>query len=195
VENAAVAVKDEPPSSWSLLVRGQTSVRTQIVPVALYGAGAGFELAHDGFSSWQLAVGATVESTLMATAGTNAVASNTEMAELAGQLSLGHFFASPLRLRTGPVEVRPYASLDVGRLVVQGRGSGLLRETENPTLWMAAALSIQTDVRLARRWSAGASVGAEVHPFLYQFQYTDRDVYQVGGVGLIASVLLTYRFD
>ena len=164
----------------------------QIVPVSLYGVGVGFELARDGSSVWQPAVGALVEATLTATASTSDAVPNTEMT---GQLTMLHLFASPLRLRAGPVVVRPYGSLDIGRLSLHGRGSGLTREGQTSMFWFAAALLAQADVRLSADWAVGAKVGAEVHPLLFQFQFTPRDVYQVGDIGLVAGLSTSFRFD
>lgn len=179
-------------TNWDLLVRAQASLRGQILPVSLYGAGAGFELARDGSSPWQPAVGAIVEATLTATASTDHIVPNTEMS---AQLTMVHLFASPLRLRAGAIDLRPYVSLDIGRLALEGRGSGLTRDTQNRMLWIAAALLAQADVRLSAEWRVAGSVGAEVHPFLYQFKYTDRDVYQVGDIGLVAGLSISYRFE
>jgi|RhiMethySRZTD1v2_1073278.scaffolds.fasta_scaffold102525_3 hypothetical protein len=192
-EGAAVkspALEDRAPT-WNLLVRGQASVRTQIMPVSLYGAGAGFELAREGSSVWQPAAGVVVEGTLTATANTESIAPNTEMA---AQLTVAHLFASPARLRAGAVELRPYFSLDAGRLALEGKGSGLARDTQNRKLWIATALFAQTDIQLGAGWRAGASLGVEVRPFLYQFQYSELDVYRVGDVGLIAGLSVAYQF-
>jgi len=191
-ETAVAPVSEERAPAWSLLVRGQTSLRTQVLPASLYGAGAGFEFARDGSSSWQPAIGAMLEATLTGTASTDHIAPNTEMA---AQLTMVRVVASPLRLRAGVVDLRPYVSLDVGRLALEGRGSGLTRDAQNRMFWIAAALLAQADVRLGAGWIVGASVGAEVHPFLYQFKYTDRDVYQVGDIGLIAGLSVAYRFE
>jgi hypothetical protein len=133
-----------------------------------------------------------VDATLSSTASTDAAAPNTEMV---GQLTMLRSFASPLRLRAGAVELRPYVSVDLGRLSLQGRGPGLTREGDNRTFWFAAALSMQTDVRLGAGWRIGASVGAEIHPFLYQYVYSQRNVYQVGDIGLFAAVSVAYRFE
>jgi hypothetical protein len=189
---AATHVDANRASEWSVLIRAQGSVRTQIVPASLYGAGAGFELARDGASLWQPAVGALVEATLTGTASTAHVAANTEMT---GQLTMVHVFASPLRLRAGPIDVRPYGSLDIGRLALRGQGSGLERPGETRMFWLAAALFAQVDLRLSPHWALGAKLGAEVHPLLFQFQFTPRDVYQVGDVGLAAGVSASFRFD
>jgi hypothetical protein len=177
---------------WSVLIRAQGSVRTQIVPTALYGAGAGFELARDGASLWQPAVGALVEATFTGTASTADVAANTEMT---GQLTMVHVFASPLRLRAGPVDVRPYGSLDIGRLALRGQGGGLESPGRTQMFWFAAALFAQADLRLSPNWAVGAKLGAEVHPLLFEYQFTPRDVYQVGDVGLAAGVSASFRFD
>jgi hypothetical protein len=191
-EPLAVPVHDARSPTWNLVVRGQASIRTQILPVSLYGAGAGFEVARDGSSLWQPALGAMVEATLTGAASTDHIVPNTEMT---AQLTVVRLFASPLRLRAGAVELRPYASVDIGRLALEGRGIGLTRDAQNRMFWIAVALLAEADVRLGAGWVVGASVGAEVHPLLYQFKYTDRDVYQVGDVGLIAGLSLSYRFE
>jgi len=185
-------VNTDRAAEWNLLVRAEGSVRTQIVPAFLYGAGAGFELARDGSSVWQPAIGALVEATLTATASTDNVVPNTEMT---GQLTMVHVFASPLRLRAGPIAVRPYASIDIGRLALEGRGGGLTREGQMRRFWFAAALVARADIRLGANWVAGAKVGAEVHPLLFQFEFTPRDVFQVGRVGLVAGLSASFRFE
>jgi hypothetical protein len=191
-EQAVMPANDDRTANWDLLVRAQASLRGQILPVSLYGAGAGFELARDGTSFWQPAVGAIVEATLTGTASTNHIVPNTEMS---AQLTMVHLFASPLRLRAGAIDLRPYVSLDIGRLALEGRGSGLTRDTQNRMFWIAAALLAQADVRLGAGWRVAGSVGAEAHPFLYQFRYTDRDVYQVADIGLVAGLSISYRFE
>jgi hypothetical protein len=191
-EAAAPSIDGNGTSQWSLLLRARTSIRTHIVPAALYGAGAGFELAHDGASTWQPAIGALVEATLSATTSTASVAANTEMG---GQLAILHLYASPIRYRSGAIEVRPLASLDVGELSIEGRGRGLRREGQVRMFWMAAALSMQADVGLGRGWSLGGSLGMALHPFLYRLVYSDRDVHEVRDFGLIAGLSGAYRFE
>jgi hypothetical protein len=191
-EQAATPVNDDRAPHWNVLVRGQFSVRAQILPALLYGAGGGFEVSRDGSSSWQPTLGAAVEATLTATANTDHVVPETEMT---AQLAVVHLFASPLRLRAGAVELRPYLSFDIGRLALEGRGNGLARDTQNRKLWIAVALLAQASVQLGGGWALGARAGAEARPFLYQFTYTDRDVYQVGDVGLVVGASVSYRFE
>lgn len=190
--DAAPPLVRDDRDTWNVLVRGQLSTRTRIVPGSLYGAGAGFELMREGASSFQPALGATLEATLTSTASTDHVVPNTEMS---GQLVIVHLFASPWRLRAGAALLRPCVSLDVGRLALEGKGGGLAGDVQEGKFWLAFALAAEADVRLGRGFRAGASAGAEVHPFLYQFQYTGRDVYQVGSVGFVASTRLAYRFE
>jgi hypothetical protein len=167
-------------------------MHTQIVPAPLYGLGAGVEFVHEGASPWQLAVGALVEATLTATASTADVAPNTEMS---GRLALVHIFASPLRLRAGPFDVRPYGSLDIGRLTLQGHGSGLQSAEQTAVVWVAVALVAEADLRLGAHWALGAKLGAEVHPVTYQYEFTPREVYQVDTLGLIAGLAASFRFE
>jgi hypothetical protein len=177
---------------WRVLLRADASVRARIVPVFLYAAGAGFELAREGSSFWQPAVGAVVEATLTATASTEDVVPNTQMT---AQLIMVHLFASPLRWRAGPFELGPYGALDIGQLTVQGQGSGLAREGQTRMFWLAAALIAQADVRLGPHWAVGAKIGAEVHPLLYQYEFTPRDVYQVGDIGFVSGLAVSFRFE
>jgi hypothetical protein len=192
-EHHDVIARDEDRTSeWILFVRAEGSVRTQIVPAALYGAGAAVELSRNGSSPWQPAFGLLVDATLTGTASTANIAPNTEMS---GQLIALHVLASPLRLRAGPIEARPFASVDFGRLFVQGRGNGLESAGETRMFWFAAALFAQMDLRLGPHWAVGAKAGAEVHPLLVQFEFTPRDVYRVGVVGLVAGVSLSFRLN
>jgi len=179
-------------SGWTTVLRAEVSMHTQIIPAPLYGLGAGVEFAHEGASPWQLAGGALVEATLTATASTSDVAPNTEMT---GQLIDMHFFASPLRLRTGPFDVRPYGSLDIGRLTLHGHGSGLQSEGQTAVVWVAVALVAEGDLRLGAHWALGAKLGAEVHPVTYQYEFTPREVYQVGAIGFIAGLAASFRFE
>src|SRR5690349_6866648 len=78
-ERAEARARERGASSWGILVRGEISVRTQVLPAPLYGGGLGFEVVRDGDSPWQPSIGLTFDATLGATANTDHVISNTEM--------------------------------------------------------------------------------------------------------------------
>jgi hypothetical protein len=181
-----------PVPGWSFALRGVGLVRSNVVPIPLYGVGLGAELAHEGSSAWRPAVALAAAATLEAIADTGSALSRTE---LTAQLFFGQVAVSPLALRTGAVELRPYAAFELGVLTASGQGEGLTFPRQSRELWVAAALLAQGDVILGESWRIGAYAGAQLHPVRYLFQMTPVDVYRTSFVGVSAGALISVRMN
>ena len=186
-----------PPSAaalnpWSFSLRGVGSVRSNVLPVPLYAVGLGAELAREGTGIWRPAIGLAAAATLRATADTDSALTRTE---LTGQLFFGQVSVSPLALRMGPLELRPYGTLELGVLTATGQGTGLSVPRQSRELWVAAALLAQGDVFLGENWRCGAYAGAALHPIRYLFHMTPVDVYQTRLVGFAAGASISFRMN
>jgi hypothetical protein len=188
--SAPVAMVEASP--WSFFLRSFGLMRTNVLPVPLYGIGMGVELAREGTTVWRPSFGFASAATFRATANTDAVVANTE---LTGQLFFGQFNASPLALRTGPLELRPYVAFELGVLAASGTGTGLTVERQSNELWVAVALLAHANLELGSQWRVGAHVGADIHPIRYNFQIAQVDVYRSDIVGLSAGVSICFRID
>jgi len=167
-------------------------MRTNVLPVPLYGIGMGVEVAREGTTVWRPSFGFASAATFRATANTDNIVANTE---LTGQLFFGQFIASPLALRTGVLEVRPYAAFELGVLSASGSGTGFIVERQSNELWVAIALLAQANLELGSHWKVGAHVGADIHPIRYNFQITPFDVYLSGIVGLSVGASICFRIN
>jgi hypothetical protein len=179
-------------SAWGLFVRGFGSTRTDVFPVPLYGIGMGVEVAREGTTVWRPSFGFASAATFRATANTDNIVANTA---LTGQLFFGQFSASPLALRTGVLELRPYVAFELGMLAASGSGTGFTVERQSNELWLAIALLAQANVELGSHWRVGAHVGADIHPIRYNFQITPLDVYLSGIVGLSVGLSICFRLN
>ena len=99
------------------------------------------------------------------------------------------------RLRTGPLELRPYGAIELGVLTATGQGDGLVLGRQSREVWLAAALLAQADVIGGENWRVGAYAGAQVHPIRYLFQMTPVDVYRTSLVGVAAGVSISVRMN
>lgn len=186
------APSTQAPTRWRWSIHAGGLVRTQILPVPLYAAGAGAEVAHEGASLWQPAFGVAGATSFSASASTDEVVPGSD---IAGQLTWGRLYASPLRLLAGPLQLRPYAMLEVGRLVVRGQGTGLAQEGQSEEIWFAVGLSARAEMILFGPFGVGAEVGAEIHPARYNFQFSPLDVYRVPTIGFAGAAAISFRFD
>jgi hypothetical protein len=176
---------ESPERSVFLLSCGVTgSARTGVLPATpLFGIALSCEAVRD--AGVRPSVGLAAEQTLTANASTDEAVPASEMS---ARLTLGRLSVSPISSRTGRLELRPSATLEVGRITASGSGPGLGQPGDNQGVWATAGVLGRAAFDLGKNLRLELGLGGNVPLKRYTFEFRQGvEAYRMAAIGFFGA--------